>query len=367
MAGVGVEGGAGGGVNSPCACPDLWRGRPRTTAALPAGGRSPAECAYTYAVRHATAAAVAAAARAVGRAAARAARRGSSRGPGPAGFRRRPLHVAGILHEKRRRRRRRRQRQHHRLAAAVCRCPRVKRPFAPPPRRRRAGRRAAVERLAVHVHDAIAYGNEAAGVGRPARLQNSDAVDAVEAEAEARRAAVHRDFVRLHARKWRSWEDCRAAAAGRGFVAIGTRGTQVDSGAPWVCVAHAPRLGQPARGRRGRHPRATSWRAGPELDLAAARPTPSRNDRALWRANTNVGAGPKDHRMAWPRLRTVCVRIGDLGAHAHAPKVGVEPGRHQVRHASRRAKAAPREDRGPHEFPDALLVTKLAARARHGP
>ena len=120
----------------------------------------------------------------------------------------------------------------------------------------------------------------------------------------------------------------------------------MDSGAPWVCVAHAPRLGQPARGRRGRHPRATSWRAGPELDLAAARPTPSRNDRALWRANTNVGAGPKDHRMAWPRLRTVCVRIGDLGAHAHAPKVGVEERRHQVRHASA-AKSSAHYPRGP--------------------
>ena len=44
----------------------------------------------------------------------------------------------------------------------------------------------AAERLAVHTHDAIAYGNEAAGVGWPARPQNSDAVDAVEAEAKAR-------------------------------------------------------------------------------------------------------------------------------------------------------------------------------------
>ena len=42
----------------------------------------------------------------------------------------------------------------------------------------------AAERLAVHTHDAIAYGNEAAGVGWPARPQNSDAVDGVEAEAK---------------------------------------------------------------------------------------------------------------------------------------------------------------------------------------
>ena len=58
----------------------------------------------------------------------------------------------------------------------------------------------AAEMLAVHAHDAVSYGNEAAGVGRPARLQNGDAVDAIEAEADARRAADYCDFVRLHDR-----------------------------------------------------------------------------------------------------------------------------------------------------------------------
>ena len=131
----------------------------------------------------------------------------------------------------------------------------------------------------------------------------------------------------------RDWKECRAAAAGRGFVAPATRGDARERGAPWVSVPQVPRLRQPAGGRRGRSRRATNWPLGPELDLAAACPPPPQSDRSLWR-ETQMWALAK--RMAEARLRTVCVRIGDLGSYAHAPKVrGPEERRHHVHHASR--------------------------------
>ena len=106
-----------------------------------------------------------------------------------------------------------------------------------------------------------------------------------------------------------------------------------ERGAPWVSVPQVPRLRQPAGGRRGRSRRATNWRAGPELDLAAACRPPPQSDRSLWR-ETQMSVLAK--RMAEARLRTVCVRIGDLGSYAHAPKVrGPEERRHHVHHASR--------------------------------
>ena len=71
-------------------------------------------------------------------------------------------------------------------------------------------------------------------------------------------------------------------------------------------------------------------------------------------------------KSASQRLRTVCVRIGDLGAHAHAPKVGVEERRHQVRHASRRKsqRLYPRGPRRRHEFPEQRAFVRQLAQLR---
>ena len=138
----------------------------------------------------------------------------------------------------------------------------------------------------------------------------------VEAEAKARRAAVHCDFVRLHGRTWRDWKEWRAAAAGRGFVAPATRGDARERGAPWVSVPQVPRLRQPAGDRRGRSRRAISWRAGPELDLAAACPPPpakrapfqSRRERTPARATIRGPAAarrcdPTPNRLVHPPTR----------------------------------------------------------------